>query len=100
MLTVLNRLALDRDASLTMSAVNWLTTRWLIWYEAHSKKRQELYEYRKTARLNRDLEQDVELAEDEMPDMEAYEVSPWKELMWRLEGNLIIFKLREFFHLL
>ncbi|KAI6182875.1 Midasin [Aphelenchoides bicaudatus] len=76
MLSTLNRLGSNQGAlkSLSEPVVDWLTTRWLLWFEAHSTKRKELYEYKKTSRLNRELEQGLDLAEDEMPDMELIEI--------------------------
>jgi hypothetical protein len=76
MIMTLNRLQPSQDTlkSLLVSAVDWLKTRWTLWHEAHSTKRRELYEYKKTSRLNHDFDQEIELAEDEMPDMEMIEV--------------------------
>jgi hypothetical protein len=73
MLAALDRLTPNIEHSLTSTAFDWLAGRWVSWYESHSAKRKELYEYRKTARMNRE-DLDEELDEDEMPDMEMLEV--------------------------
>lgn len=75
MLVALTRLKPDQDSctQLMISVFDWLATRWMLWYNAHSTKRRELYEYRKTARLNRETTEET-LEEDEMPDMEMIEV--------------------------
>jgi hypothetical protein len=70
--TTLDCLTPKVDQNLTATIFDWLATRWLLWYESHSEKRKELYEYRKTARLNREI---TETETDEMPDMEMIEVS-------------------------
>lgn len=75
LIVILERLTPNVDHALTIAAVDWLTSRWQLWYESHSKKRKELYEYRKTARFDREEDDErVEMEDDEMPDMEMVEV--------------------------
>ncbi|KAI6241256.1 hypothetical protein M3Y99_00349900 [Aphelenchoides fujianensis] len=58
--------------SVMKAAFEWLKGRWAAWFDAHTAKRTQLYEYRQTGRHQR--ENEGEVGEEEIPDMEMAEV--------------------------
>ncbi|KAI6207833.1 Midasin [Aphelenchoides besseyi] len=64
--------------SVIEAAFEWLKLRWSSWFDAHSAKRTQLYEYRQTSRRQREMNSETDelnaVGEDEIPDVEMAEI--------------------------